>query len=310
MTEFITNRISQRLKSAASGSRRPASVAVAYFGQEGAKLLPLPKRSSLVVDASEATVKSGQTCPEELKKLTKRGVRVYSHQYLHAKVFVFGSTTFIGSANVSRHSAERLIEAVVATTDRKTVKASREFVQRLCLQELGPEELDRLQEMYRPPRTLGHHRKQRASNRQRVQAGLKPVFLAQLVIGDPPEGSEPTKEAGRKLAKKHMEQPRRHVLEDFCWTGKCPFKPDVMIVQVLNEGAGRWMVSPAANVISTKKWNGKNPCTFVYLELPRRRRVTVERLAKRIGRGAKKRLSRGGKVNRDFAERLLAAWKD
>src|SRR6266853_4325440 len=114
---LLTRRIWPTLTAAAKGSRARPTVAVAYLGQGAAKLLPLPNGSWLVVDASESAVKSGQTCPAELKKLLKRGVRIYSRKNLHAKIFVFGPKAFIGSANVSRNSASMLHEAVVAITD-------------------------------------------------------------------------------------------------------------------------------------------------------------------------------------------------
>src|SRR5712664_1556260 len=113
---LLTHRIWPTLTAAAKGARVKPAVAVAYFGQGAAKLLPLPNGSWLVVDASESAVKSGQTCPAELKKLLKRGVRIYSRKNLHAKIFVFGPKAFIGSANVSRNSASMLHEAVVAIT--------------------------------------------------------------------------------------------------------------------------------------------------------------------------------------------------
>src|SRR5438132_14212299 len=101
-----------RTLTAATKTRTKPVVAVAYFGQGAAKLLPLPSGSRLVVDASEGAVKSGQTCPAELSKLLNRGVRIYSRQNLHAKIFVFGTKVFVGSANVSQRSASILREAM------------------------------------------------------------------------------------------------------------------------------------------------------------------------------------------------------
>src|SRR5438094_874373 len=61
------------------------------------------------------------------------------------------------------------------------------------------------------------------------------------------------------------------------------------------------MVSPPAAVINLRHWsNGRKHCTFVYLELPRRRRISRDRLAAKLGRGSAKRLKRGGPVNRDL----------
>ena len=131
-TEFIEDGIWSRLTKAAKACRGPAVVAVAYFSEEAAALLPIPKGSQLVVDASEATVKCGLTCPADLLRLHKKGVRIFSVQNLHAKVYVFGAQAFIGSANASNSSATRLKEAMLRTTERDAVKAARAFVRELC----------------------------------------------------------------------------------------------------------------------------------------------------------------------------------
>jgi hypothetical protein len=48
--------------------------------------------------------------------------------------------------------------------------------------------------------------------------------------------------------------------------------------------------------------------TFVYVEGPDVRRISLDKLARRLGRGAKKKLQRGGLVrNRVFADELLAS---
>jgi hypothetical protein len=130
-----------------------------------------------------------------------------------------------------------------------------------------------------------------------------------LVLAPPPKGSETTERDGLRAARKLQEKPRRHVLQDFWWVGQCPYRAGDVVVQILDEDGGRRMVSPPGNVVHTRVWRGaERKCTFVYVELSRRNRIALARLAKRMGRGAKKRLHRGGRVNRDFAERLLAAW--
>lgn len=60
MGEFIGREPWAELTKFARKHRSAAHLAVAYFGKGGSKLLPLAKGSVLVVDASEAAVKSGQ----------------------------------------------------------------------------------------------------------------------------------------------------------------------------------------------------------------------------------------------------------
>lgn len=307
---LLTNQVWQALTKASRRRGPPAAVAVAYFGQGAANLLPLRSGSRLVVDASERTVKSGQTCPAELSKLMKRGVRVYTVPNLHAKVFVLGTTAYIGSANVSRYSSGTLVEAMYSTTDRKTIAAARAFVRDLCIQELGPEAIKRLGKIYRPPRISGGPGRQRPSKRTTTGAHLPPVRLAQLSWEDAPEGSKDAEKAGRRIAIRRRELPR-HSIDEFWWSGACPFRRWDVVVQVTDEGRGRRLVYPPGTVVHTHPWRrGRKAVTFVYVEAPKRRRVDLQRLAKRIGHGAGKKLRRGGLVSGAFAEHLLTAWKD
>jgi PLD-like domain len=306
LIRFFSGGIWSGLQTAAEKSARPAAVAVAYFGRGASRLLPLPKGSRLVVDASDNAVKNGQTCPAELKRLVlERGVLVYSAGNLHAKVFVVGSTAFIGSANASTHSESDLIEALVVTTDHEVVKAARSFVHGLCLQELGPKELDRLQSIYRPPRMPSGAK---STGRKRSPA-LRPLRIINLVREDLPDGAKEAEQAGTKAARKLMSRPRRHVLDNFRLTGRCPIRPGDTVVQIVEEYLGNRMVYPPANVVHTNPWiKGATKITFVHVEYARSRRVEVGRLAKKIGRGARDRLLRDGIVSKDFARRLLMVW--
>jgi len=67
--KLITEGIWDEITLAVKKSKIKSFVAVAYFGQNGAEMLPLNEGSVLLVDASEKAVKSGQTSPNELLKL-------------------------------------------------------------------------------------------------------------------------------------------------------------------------------------------------------------------------------------------------
>jgi hypothetical protein len=309
-TTLLTDRIWPTLTAAASKGTKPA-VAVAYFGQGAAKLLPLQKGSQIVVDASENAVKSGQTCPAELIKLFKRGVRVYSRKNLHAKVFVFGTKAFVGSANVSRYSANTLREAIVVTTDRSAVTAARKFVREMCVQEIGPEMLTQLAKLYRPPRLPGGGGRRGPKRLRGNTHDLPRVRLAQLSLEDPPAASEEAQEAGRKLAVRSMHMPRRHQLEDFWWIGNYRAARGDIVVQVVDEGGAHRIVSPPGTVVKARNWRrGERKLTFIYLEVPKQRRMSLPRLAGKLGYGWKKRLHRGGRLKRDLAQQLLQAWQE
>src|SRR5437773_1478451 len=107
-------------------------VAVAYLGTGAADMLPLGRRDLLVTDASLAAVRAGQTNPQTILDLLARGVVVHSCPALHAKVFVFDKSAIVGSANLSHHSQNGLLEAAILTREPSAVAEARAFVQSLA----------------------------------------------------------------------------------------------------------------------------------------------------------------------------------
>jgi hypothetical protein len=308
-SEFVAAGIWRTLTAATKRCHYPAYVAVAYFGRGAAKRLPLPPNSFLVVDASEAAVKSGQTCPAELLMLLKKGVKIHSVPNLHAKVFVLGRTAFIGSANVSDNSADSLVEAMVAVTEPAAVSKAKAFVKELCLHELGEESLKRLERLYRPPRFLNAGRKAKSRTPRKVRGSIPNVYIAQLTLGSLPEEAEVALEEGRKAAEQRLRYPKRHKVDVFWQYDNCPYKVGDIVVQVLKKEDGRLLVSPSGTVLKAPSWHkGKRTITFVYLEVLRRRRVEIERLSARLAPDVKKRLYRGGRVRPELATQLLEAW--
>lgn len=302
MTRLLTRDCWKRLKDMAMKCRGPAYVAVAFFARNAAKLLPLEEGSQLVVDASEKTVRAGLTHPNDLKQLLEVGVRIYSVANLHAKVFVFGRRAFVGSTNVSKWSEEVLIEAMIETGDRKAVVAARNFVRSCCLNELGPEELSRLQKLYHAPK---FSQGKRAGKKARTNIELPRQLIAHMTDEAEPAGSEQVRKAGEIAAHKKLCDSKLFKVDWFWTRSPSCYRDSDTITQVAKEKKGHSMVWPPAKVIHTADWQ---KCVFVYLELPRRRCMNLARVARRIGRGGKKRLSRSGVVSREFAESLLEVW--
>ena len=154
-TKLITENIWRDLTAAVKKSRTKSFVAVAYFAKGAANMLPVKKGSILVVDASEKTVKCGLTKPAELINLYKKGVRIFSYENLHAKLFIVNNALFIGSTNVSGNSSDRLKEVLLKSTDKKAIADAKFFIESLCSVELGSELLAKLDKMYRPPKMTG-----------------------------------------------------------------------------------------------------------------------------------------------------------
>jgi PLD-like domain len=304
-SRFISNDIWRSLTKSTKTARKPAFVAVAYFGKGASKLLPLPPGSHLVVDASEHAVKKGQTHPADLKMLQERGVVVFSSPSLHAKVYVFENLAIVGSANASNRSAKVLTEAVVRTSERSVVHAAKAFVKDKCLDELSPGRLDQLQKLYRPPQLPD------GSSHNGPRKEIPRLRLAQLKPIDAPAGSETTEERGLAIAESRLKRKRGYTVDTFWWPGKCPYYRGDKVIQVTEYPDGRRLIDAPADVIYTRVWrrcNGRE-ITFVYLELPAVRRISLKSLAARLGRGANQGLHKNGIVrDPNFAKKLLGNW--
>ena len=152
MLELMTPRVWKDITSAAKASKKPSFAAVAYFGASGDSLLPLRAGSALVVDATINTVAAGATCPHSLLRLHKSGVEIFSAKHLHAKIYAFDTSAFVGSANASQRSNQHLIEAVVRFDNPKSVESVRQSVLALCRTRLDSDDIRSLLTVYRPPK--------------------------------------------------------------------------------------------------------------------------------------------------------------
>ena len=302
-TTFVTANLWKQITKAACSRPNTAFVAVPYFSKAGHGLLPLRAGSRLVVNASMAAVTSGQTSPKALLALHRKGVRIYSNANLHAKVYVFGTTAFIGSANASSSSESNLIDAVVRTVDRATVAAAREFVRGLCDVPLGPEELQSLAKKYKDPRG---GKGKRGAGRARAKNRQRPVWIAQLSEGELEADADEAHEDGLDSAEQ-LKSKRSYLLESCWWSRKTDYCVGDAIVEVFAQADGKRFVSPPGRILRIQRWHRhKRSMTFVYYERPEGRRVRLELLAKRLGHGFKKLLHQDGKLKADkYRERLL-----
>jgi hypothetical protein len=308
-TAFLSRGIWSEITKTVRASRRRCFVAVAYFGAGASRRLPLPMGSSLVVDASERAVGCGQTCPADLQKLQARGVAVYSVPNLHAKVFVVGRTAYVGSTNVSTSSAEKLLEAVIRTSEPRTVGAVRKFIDDNCLHELTPELLKRLAKFYRPPRIPDGDRRSGQPKESSSRATLPRLLLAQLELQTWSKRDQQLHDRGLVVAKKRRKHPRSFELESFRVAGKCVYQRRDVVIQVTDEGGGSVLVTPPGNVLHVRiRRDGNSQVSFVYLERPARRRRKARSLARALG-CTQKRLLRDGVVRDSlFARDLLRIW--
>jgi hypothetical protein len=305
-TTFLSEKVWAELTEAVSNSKRQCFAAVAYFAKGASSQLPLPKGSLLVVNASDSMVAAGVTCPAELIKLLNRGVRIFNEPKLHAKVFVVGKTAYIGSINVSQHSASHWIEAAIRTTDPDAVRAARKFVEDHCNNQMGPERLKELQKIYRDPLVPGGRIGKGKTRKSASGKTIPRLLLAQLKLEDYSEQEQELCDEGEIVAKQNSQHPRSWIQESILWEGKNPFRQEDLVIQVTNEGSGKFLVAGTASVLHVlpPQKLGTKYVSFVYLERPNQKRRGLKSIAEKVGCSQKLLKTNGLVRNLLFANRL------
>lgn len=295
-----TERVWAALTQAARGSRRTAYVAVPYFSEAGSRLLPLKRGDILVVNASDAAVASGQTAPAALRRLATKGVKVYSLETLHAKVYVFEKTAYVGSANASTSSKEHLVEAVLEIRDPEAVLAARRFIGSLCVSRLTRKELNRLAEIYRPPRGI----RKRALTPHTKQPRL---WIARLNEAEPDPAFVKDLDEGRSVARAKRTR-HSYKIDEFWFPGEKAFAVGDHVVQVFTGDDGNVEIFAPAKIIQRTIARRNGRCkTFVFVETVSDRGILLAKAKAKLGQAVSRRLRRGGVLGKgSIRDRLLA----
>lgn len=265
-------------------------VAVAYFGQNAHKLLPLGRGSVLVLDFSERAVRAGQACPASVILMLRRGVAVHSVTNLHAKVFVVGRSVFIGSTNVSQSSANTLVEAVVQAAAPALVRQTARFVDSLLGEHITPEFARQMAKIYRPPKFGGDGGAARKA--RKAAPAHSRTWVVQLGPSEWDEKDYAAEGKGRPVARRRLQSTRRFEVEDFCWTGlgfaRRARRGD-LVVQVFEEKPRRYLVSPPERLLHIQNYRNQRDrrSSIVFLETPKAlRRKSLQRVRHALGRAA------------------------
>jgi hypothetical protein len=121
MFELLSSALWPRVRKIAKSAKKKQA-AVAYVTDD--RFIKFGQGDSLVTDASEASIKAGQTCAKLLKRAFERGATIHSIDGLHAKLYVFDRMAVIGSSNLSKGS-ESLVEAAMLTDQPSAVSSVR-----------------------------------------------------------------------------------------------------------------------------------------------------------------------------------------
>jgi hypothetical protein len=276
LTAFLTNESLWQTQFDRIKAASRVDAAIAYFGQGGAKLLPLRSGHRLILDLSAATVRAGASDPREVEKLIRRGVLVFTRRNLHAKIVVADNSVIAGSANVSRRSQGVLDEAAILTTDPIAVRRAREFIGRLCTEPVRPKYLEECKRIYKPPhfdsvRAGGTGRQQRATHAK--------LWLLNLQDASIPKSEIERHEVGKAKAEKLVKDHCRSTTDSSRW----PFKPKMAselnfgdwIIHIITDDEKRIAVYPPGQFLSMDHYvrepeSGKERWVF-HLEVPRDR---------------------------------------
>lgn len=142
MQRILSNDLWKSVRAQARQSRQ-RKAAIAYVTRD---LVGFRKDDVLVLDASPHAIASGETNARLLRTLSRRHVRLYHCADLHAKVLLLDDVAVVSSGNMSRSSANALVEAAVLTDHASTVSGVASFIEQLVHQseELQPRHIARL----------------------------------------------------------------------------------------------------------------------------------------------------------------------
>lgn len=104
--------------------RKPKTAAISYVTIYSTIL---NKNDVLICDASEAAIECGETKASVLRTYMDKGVKIFSVPNFHAKLIVCDNGVIIGSANLSKNSATKLVEASVYTNEISAIAQAHAF---------------------------------------------------------------------------------------------------------------------------------------------------------------------------------------
>lgn len=114
---------------------RNIKAAIAYVSDDSC--ISFKKGDVLVVDASDVSISGARTSARVLKAAYERDVKIYSCDTLHGKVIVFDQKAYIGSANISKNSKERLDEIGVISDHPNVMSGAVQIINDLASQSIA-----------------------------------------------------------------------------------------------------------------------------------------------------------------------------
>lgn len=130
MIEFLSDSIWQRI-SILSRKATDRKVIVPYLST--GQLITFYDGDILITNATNGSIKSGQTDAKILEKAYRSGCKVYSNSNLHAKIYLFDHIAIVGSNNISRNSELNLIESAILTDHPTIISGVTQMINQLVV---------------------------------------------------------------------------------------------------------------------------------------------------------------------------------
>lgn len=298
-------------------------VAVAYLGTDATRLLPLKRGDVLVTDMSLPAIKAGQTNPSVVQTFVDHGVEVFSCGNLHAKVFVCGKTTIVGSTNVSKNSKDCLLEAAVLSDEPSVMFGARGFVKSLAGERVTPGYIKTCKKEYRAPK-WGPGRNAGNGNRGKKKSP-KPahprLWILRVYPADYTDQENDIHDRGVARATKALPNRRKYDVSSMRWNSDRHFAQEVrlgdQVIQIREDDDGELRVYPPSRVVLIRHYKSSNyrraPRMLVFFEEPIDaelvgwkdlnavlRKAGVSRVGKNISREIR---------DEDTKHKLLGLWK-
>jgi hypothetical protein len=207
MLEFIAEDVWPQLNQIIAQSVRRRA-AVSYAGRAAPTMLPLGDGDIVIVDGTDAALKAGTTDPRSIEQWLRRGARVLSLPGLHAKTLLLegvgGRTAVVGSANISAHSRDSLIEAAIVSDTAELCDQVSDQLDKwtAAARELNASWVVRAKKIFRQePGPLSRRERRRSALVSRDQ----PLWIS-LWTDDPIKPSAATEEIHAELASQYGAQ--------------------------------------------------------------------------------------------------------
>lgn len=249
------------LRQLAKETRAPKRIASAYIGVGAATTLQLRRKDTLLVALSEANVRNGSVSPEELLRLRRLGVALFTQSSLHAKVYSFENAAVVGSANLSISSGSRLKEAALLTRKKSVINSVNSWFDRSCTTPVTEAHLKTLAPLFPKQR-------QRAPGRNHDER--ERLWLVSMNEMEFPENEDAAYEKGETCAS--AAAPRNIDLESLRFSAKTRFLQQVkrgdLLIQVFKHNR-LLSVYPHAPILHVEQVPG-GTARYVFVEKHKR----------------------------------------